>query len=145
MKHLVAIVDANGQHARMVADALLSFYTVHPYDTSANAISGMYITQPKLILVGQRVGAGSGANFIKDLKKEKPLSGIPVIFIIDNEDYRIVDTMRDFGIKDRLVKPYRRSELINVISKHVNGRVERSWQAPTLGRVDPSPLMIADP
>ena len=128
MKHQVAIVDSNTQHRTMVGEVLLSFYSVQTYDATANAITGMYHAHPRLILVGQRVGGGSGANFIKDLRREKQLSTIPIIFVIDNEDYRIIDTMRDLGIKDYLVKPYRRSELINVISKHVNGRVERSWQ-----------------
>lgn len=128
MKHQVAIVDSNIPHRNMVGEALVSLYNVQPYDAGANAITGMHLSSPKLILVGQKVGGGSGVNFIKDLRKEKSLSGIPIIFIIDNEDYRVVDMMRDFGIKDYLVKPYRRSDLLNVISKHVNGRVERSWQ-----------------
>jgi DNA-binding response OmpR family regulator len=36
--------------------------------------------------------------------------------------------MREYLIKDYLVKPFRRSELINAISKQLNGQVERSWQ-----------------
>jgi HD-GYP domain-containing protein (c-di-GMP phosphodiesterase class II) len=128
MKHLVAIVDANAQHRYTVAEALLSFYTVHAYDSAANAISGMLLTQPKMILVGQRVGAGSGAHFIDELRRERSLSKIPVIFIVDSEDFRTVDTMRHHGIKNYLVKPYPRSTLINTISSQLNGRVERSWQ-----------------
>jgi HD-GYP domain-containing protein (c-di-GMP phosphodiesterase class II) len=128
MLHLVAVVDANAQHRNMVAEALLPFYTVQAYDTPANAISGMLIARPRLILVGQRVGAGSGINFIKDLRKEISLSVIPVIFIIDSGDYRNIDLTREFGIKDYLVKPYRRSELISAISKQLDARVEHSWQ-----------------
>jgi putative nucleotidyltransferase with HDIG domain len=128
MKHLVAIVDANLQHRNEVVEALLSFYVVHSYDTASAAISGMQIAPPKLILVGQRVGADNGVNFIKDLRREKGLSSVPVIFIIDSEDFRIVDQMRDLGIKDYLAKPYRRSALINIISWQLNNRVERSWQ-----------------
>ncbi len=127
-KHLVAIVDTNSRHRDMVAEALLSFYTVHAYANPANAMSGMLLSPPKLILVGQRVGAGNGAHFIRELRREKFLSTAPVIFIIDNEDFRTLDTIRDLGIKDYLVKPYHRSALINAISKQLNGRVEHSWQ-----------------
>jgi HD-GYP domain-containing protein (c-di-GMP phosphodiesterase class II) len=128
MKHLIAIVDANAQHRSMVADALLSFYTVNPYDNSANAISGMLLARPKLILVGHQVGMSSGANFVRDLRKEKMLSEIPVILIVDSQDFRVVDAMRALGINDYLVKPYYRSALINAISKQLNGQVEHSWQ-----------------
>ena len=128
MKHQVAIVDANAQHREAVADALLSFYTVHPYDSSVNAITGMLLSPPNLILVGQRVGTSSGATFIKELRRERSLSALPFIFIIDNEDFRTVDLIRDLGITDYLVKPYHRSALINAISKQLNGRIERSWQ-----------------
>jgi putative nucleotidyltransferase with HDIG domain len=135
MKHVVAIVDGNAQHRAMVSEALLSFYTVHQYGIAADAISNMLISAPKLILVGERVGAGSGANFIRDLRKEKLFGDVPVIFIVDSEDFRIVDKMRDLGIKDHLVKPYHRSTLINTISKYLNSRVERSWQElPTVQR-----------
>jgi putative nucleotidyltransferase with HDIG domain len=48
--------------------------------------------------------------------------------VIDNEDFRILDTMRESGIKDYLVKPYRRSALVDAISQRLNGGIERSWQ-----------------
>lgn len=127
-KHVIAVVDASEQHRRAVAEALLSFYTVYPYSDSTNALSGMLVVPPKLIVVGQHVGQGSGGSFIKDLRKESSLSTVPVIFVADNEDMRVFDTIRDLGIRDYLVKPYRRSTLINAISGHLNGQVERSWR-----------------
>jgi putative nucleotidyltransferase with HDIG domain len=129
MKHLVTVVDANEVHRKAVAEALFSFYTVSSFADSANAISGMLLSRPGIILVGQRVGATSGANFIRDLRKERALVHIPVIFIIDSEDIRVLDTLRDFGIKSYIVKPYRRSELLTAISDHINAKVQRSWEA----------------
>lgn len=129
MKHVVAVIDACREHRGAVAEALLSFYTVHPYADPTDALSGMLVANPKLILVGQKVGTGSGAVFIKELRKEKCLSRVPVIFVADNEDMRIFDTIRDLGIRHYLVKPYRRSALLNAISSHVNGQVEQSWAA----------------
>ncbi|MTJ81470.1 MAG: HD domain-containing protein [Telmatospirillum sp.] len=135
MKHIVAVVDGNSQHRDEVAQALLSFYTVHPYADQSSALAGMLVSAPKLILVGQHVGTGSGATFIRDLRREAGLSRIPVLFVVDNEDMRTWDTIRDLGIRDHLVKPYRRSALINAISRQVNGSVEKSWiQLPPVQR-----------
>ncbi|HVI52655.1 MAG TPA: HD domain-containing phosphohydrolase [Candidatus Sulfotelmatobacter sp.] len=128
MKHVIAIVDANTSHSLAVAEALAASYTVHTYDSVMNALSGISITSPKVILVGQKVGAGSGALFIKDLRKDQFLARIPVIFIADSEDFRIVDQLREIGIRDRLVKPYSRKALMALISGHINGHVELAWQ-----------------
>ncbi|HIJ63763.1 MAG TPA: HD domain-containing protein [Rhodospirillaceae bacterium] len=129
MQHLISIVDANTQHRQTLAEALKSNYAVQAYDTPVNALAGMNINRPRVILVGQKVGAGSGVNFIRDLRKEQFLGEIPVIFVIDNEDFRIVEQMRETAIKDYLVKPYPRSSLFGAITKHINKSVEQSWAA----------------
>lgn len=128
MKALVSIIDANPQHRQTVAEALKLHYAVQTYDTPVNALAGMLINKPRVILAGQRVGAGSGINFVKDLRKERFLSEIPLIFVIDSEDFRIVEQMRELSIKDYLVKPYPRSALLAAVSRHVNATVERSWK-----------------
>jgi HD-GYP domain-containing protein (c-di-GMP phosphodiesterase class II) len=66
--------------------------------------------------------------FLKDLRKDPFLNRIPVVFIADSEDFRIVDQLRELGIKDRLVKPYTRNALLAALSKHINGRIERDWE-----------------
>jgi HD-GYP domain-containing protein (c-di-GMP phosphodiesterase class II) len=128
MKHLVTVVDGNEAHRRAVSEALFSYYSVSAFADSANAIGGMLLARPVLILVGQRVGVGSGTNFIRDLRREPVLAPIPVIFIMDSEDIRVFDAMRDCGIKNYIVKPYRRSELINAISGQISAKLQSSWQ-----------------
>jgi putative nucleotidyltransferase with HDIG domain len=128
MKHLVAVIDGNEAHRTAVAEALCSVYSVAIFGDSANAISAMMTRNPGVILVGQRVGTIGGANFIRELRRERALAQIPVIFIIDNEDIRVLDTVRDFGIKNYIVKPYRRSDLVSAISTNINAKVQRTWQ-----------------
>jgi len=128
MKHVIAIVDSHLSHRLAVVEALADQYEVQAYESGANAIAGMQISPPKVILMGQRVGAGNGIVVIRELRRDPFLAHIPVIFVADNEDSRTVDILRELGIKDRLVKPYARSGLMALLSKHINGRIERGWQ-----------------
>lgn len=128
MKNTIVIVDANTSHSQAVSEALCSTYTVQCYENGINALSAIALAAPKVVIVGQRVGAGSGALFVRDLRKDQFLARIPVIFIADTEDFRLIDQLREVGIKDRLVKPYSRKALLGMIAGHVNGTVERSWQ-----------------
>ena len=107
MKHLVTVVDANDAHRRAVSEALFSFYSVAAFADSANAISGILLAPPVLILVGQRVGTGSGANFIRDLRKEAALAQIPVIFVLDSEDIRVL-ALSTQRIDQRHIRPDQR-------------------------------------
>jgi len=127
MNHSVAIVDANSAHRSLVAEALASSYTVRGYEHGAGAISSMQVYPPKVILVGQKVGAGSGITFIKDLRRDTGLGSIPIIFIADSDDFRIADQLRELGIKDKLVKPYGRNALLSMVSGQLNGQIERGW------------------
>lgn len=128
MKHSIAIIDANFSHRSAVSEALSVTYSVQEYESGGNALSGMQLRPPKVILVGQKVGVGSGAVFIKDLKRDQFLARIPVVFIADNEDFRTIDQLREVGVKDKLVKPYSRNALLALLSRHINGGIERSWQ-----------------
>lgn len=127
MKHHIAIIDSNRQHCQLVADNLMSLYVVNCYRDSANALNGITVKKPELILVGQTVGTSSGFSFIKDLRKEPGISKIPIIMILDSGDSRLVDACRDTGIKNYLAKPYLRSALIDAISAQLNQTVEKAW------------------
>ena len=127
MKHHIAIVDSNRQHCQLVADSLMSLYVVHCYRDSANALNGISVKKPELVLVGQTVGTTSGFSFIKDLRKEPRHSKIPLIMILDSADSRLVDICRDLGIKNYLAKPYLRSVLVDAISSELNKTVEQAW------------------
>jgi HD-GYP domain-containing protein (c-di-GMP phosphodiesterase class II) len=122
-------VDANERHRQAVTEALNPIYRVNAYGDASNAMSGMRATAPQVVLVGQRVGSGIGTNFIKDLRKEGCLADIPVVLIIDSEDIRLLSAIREIGVRDYIVKPYRRIDLLQAIALQINGKVENSWQS----------------
>ncbi len=129
MKHSVAIIDSNSTHRNDVVKLLSLYYDVQDYDNEGAAFGGMRARRPDVILVGPQVGAGSGTNLIRDLRKDPGLAWIPTIYIADNEDFRTVDQLRDAGIREKLVQPYAPQTLLSLLSRQINGRVEQGWQA----------------
>jgi len=128
MDPLIALVDSNDTHRDSVKGALTSLYRVKSYHDSANAIAGMLIEKPKVILVGQKVGSGHIAPFLRDLKREPFLAELPIVVILDNDDYRHRDLLRDLGIRSYLVKPYPLGALLKMIAGGVSRGVEEGWK-----------------
>jgi len=127
-KHAVAIVDANSQHRDEVSASLLSFYDVDPYGDGRQALQGLVESLPDLIMVGEEVPPSGGLNFIKAIRQEQALAEVPVIYVIDKDMFQITDAAKAAGADAHLVKPYRRSALINAISSQVNATIEREWE-----------------
>jgi putative nucleotidyltransferase with HDIG domain len=127
-RHAVAIVDENGSHLSEVTEALLSFYNVKPYHDINSAHGDLVAHPPEIILVGDLAQSPKMLNFIDSARQESRLAEIPIIFINDNNSDKIA-AAKAFGADAVLIKPYRRSMLINAISSLINAKVEREWEA----------------
>ncbi|WP_146002754.1 HD domain-containing phosphohydrolase [Telmatospirillum siberiense] len=124
----VAIVDGNQRHREQLSDALLSFYTVHSYADSTNALMGLGVTRPGLVLIGEYVPPSSGINFLRAMRCERELGHTPVVFVSDNGDPDVLAGALAAGANDCIIKPYRRSAMVKTISAQLNTKVERSWK-----------------
>ena len=134
-KQLVAIVDGNQRHRDQLAEALLSFYSVNVYGDSTNALMGLGVSPPGLILIGEYVPPSSGVNFLRAMRFERELGQTPVVFVSDNGNPEVLAAALTAGANDCIIKPYRRSALIKAISAQINVKIERSWrELPTLAR-----------
>ena len=127
-KHLVAIVDGNQRHRDQVAATLRAYYSVNSYGDSTNALMGLGVSPPGLVLVGEYVPPSSGVNFIRAMRFERELGSTPVIFISDNGDPDVLATALTVRASDCIIKPYRASALLSTVMAHINKRVEQSWQ-----------------
>lgn len=134
-RYLVAIVDGNQRHREQLSDALLSFYAVQSYGDSTNALMGLGVSRPGLVLIGEYVPPSSGVNFLRAMRCERELGHTPVVFVSDNGDPSVLAAALAAGANDCIIKPYRRSALIKAISTQLNFKVERAWKdLPTLAR-----------
>jgi putative nucleotidyltransferase with HDIG domain len=134
-KHLVAIVDGNQRHREQLSEALLSFYAVNCYGDSTNALMGLGVSPPGLVLIGEHVPPSSGVNFLRAMRFERELGHTPVVFVSDNGNPDVLAAALTAGANDCIIKPYRRSALIKSISAQLNIKVERAWkELPALAR-----------
>ncbi|MTJ80694.1 MAG: HD domain-containing protein [Telmatospirillum sp.] len=134
-KHLVAIADGNSRHREQLSSTLQSYYSVHTYGDSTNALMGLGVSPPGLVIVGEYVPPSSGVNFIRAMRFERELGQTPVVFISDNGDPDVLAAALTAGATDCIIKPYRRSALLSVISAQINIKVEKSWkELPSLAR-----------
>jgi putative nucleotidyltransferase with HDIG domain len=134
-KRLVAIVDSNTPHRAETRAALTSFYEIADFDDGKEAIKKLAANPPALILAGEHVSPGGGLNFIRALKADRALSGVPVLSIIDSQNFQLIADGKTAGANGSIIKPYRRSVLIKTISKQLNASVEHEWEAlPTIQR-----------
>lgn len=127
-KQLVAIVDGNQRHREQLSDTLLTYYPVQSYGDSTNALMGLGVSRPSLVLIGEYVPPLSGVNFLRSMRFERELGHTPVIFISDNGTPEVLAAALAAGANDCIIKPYRRSALLKAISAQINMRVEKSWK-----------------
>lgn len=124
---LIAIVDGNANHRRQIRDALASSYRVVEYGDSTNALMGLNLIRPGLILVGEHVPPSRGINFIRAVLNDRALGRPPVIFLAGKSDPESLKAALDSGATDCLMTPYRRSDLRRAINTQLDAQNSRRW------------------
>jgi len=128
MKKTIAILDGDVHQRMQVTMALQGSYIVQAYGNPLAALSGMQSDWPHLIIVGQQVGDVSGLSVARDLKRDRRLVAVPMIYIAEKQDTRLRDQLLLVGVKAMLIKPFDPRSLMSMIEGMVNGEVERGWK-----------------
>jgi len=108
-------------------DVLSAYYTVNEYGDSTNALMGLNLSKPGLVLVGEYVPPSRGFNFIRAMRNDRAIGLPPVIFLADKSDPDNLKAALDAGADDCLMKPYRRSDLRRAITSRLDQQVSRRW------------------
>jgi putative nucleotidyltransferase with HDIG domain len=124
----VAVVDGNPSHSRHVVDALMSLYKVVCYTHTNEALAGMRASVPDVVIVDDEVKALGGFDFIKLLRSEAAFATIPMIITSRATHAQIAAALRQSGANAFLAKPYRRSQLIKIITHLRNKSIEERWK-----------------
>lgn len=127
-RHLIAIADNNPRQRELVRNALISFYVTVEYADKVRALAGMSVVAPSLLLVDQDLPPAGGLEFINSLRRDRILAEVPCVLLINKDDPVLHVAAQQAGARTCLVKPYRRSELVRIISTHLNYGVEKKWE-----------------
>ncbi len=127
-RNLVAIVDGNATYRGQVAQALLSFYRMVEYPDSIRAMAALGVCRPELMLISEETPVGGGFALVRKIRMRPDLEGLPIILVLSRDDAAARREARDCGADAVLIKPYRRSALIQQISALVNSQIEQSWE-----------------
>ncbi|MEI6730466.1 MAG: HD domain-containing phosphohydrolase [Pseudomonadota bacterium] len=126
-RHAVALIDENNNHRTEVSAALLSFYDIDLYNDYSVAVSKITANIPDIILIGSSRNPAQSLGFIRILQQDEFLAKIPIVFIANENNEKILADAKSYGASDTIVKPYRKSLLINTISALLNANVEKEW------------------
>jgi HD-GYP domain-containing protein (c-di-GMP phosphodiesterase class II) len=127
-KHILVLVDSNVEHRRQVVASLMSLYNIVEFDTSLDAAKYIREMQPGIVLVSEDVNPRGGFELVRDLRDNWKLKKLPILMFLDSDGGGTITSAYDCGASDWLVKPYKRSDLIKIISKQFNAAIEAKWE-----------------
>ena len=128
MRKSIAILDSDGRQRAQVTLMLQAIYGVRGYGALAAAVPAMKIDHPDLIVLGHQVGEVSGISAARDLKKDRGLGSVPILYIAEKQDTRLREQLLLIGVKTVLNKPLDQRSLITLAEGLMSSEVERSWQ-----------------
>ncbi len=126
-KVLICVIDANPRHRAQVKSALTSFYTVADFENGAQALDALRSVPPKAVVLDEKIPPDGGMALLQKIRQFPALAHVHVILTTVDETSSILDSPPP-GIDACLLKPYRRSLLLQTISQQVNKTTEEAWQ-----------------
>ena len=123
----IALVDGNEGRRSQIAAGLASFYRIGPYGNSSFALNSIETAPPKVVIVDETAPPLGGFEVLDRIRQTPALKDVGVILVLANDRDGIVEAVRQKGLCDCIVRPFRRSELIRRISALTNKEVERKW------------------
>ena len=123
----VCIVDANLKHRHEVARALVPACDVAEFAEQGPALEAIAANPPAAVVLDENVLPRGGLPLLREICCVPELDRVPVICTATNDRNVFLADAIGLGVRTTLVKPYRRSALLQALSKEINAKIERSW------------------
>lgn len=91
--------------------------------TGAQALSTIWTRRPDLVLIDIDLPDVNGMEVTRRLKSVEPLAGIPVIMVTGHSQRAVVMESLKAGAADLIVKPFRRTTLLDKLEAFLPGSV----------------------
>jgi signal transduction histidine kinase/ActR/RegA family two-component response regulator len=120
-KPLILIVDSEASARELLANFLGSEYQVAVAQSGAEALAKAKELRPDAIALDVLMENGKGFDVLTALRKDPETSDLPVIILSILDQKRVGFAL---GATDYLVKPIRKSVLLETFNKHVPSRID---------------------
>ncbi len=116
----VLVIDDEPDFIKVITFRLKeSGYEAVSVSDSKKAVACANETHPDLILLDAKMPQINGYELLRQIKKKKSLSKIPVVFTSAEERVKLAKNTKEFGADGFLVKPFEHPELLRELKKHL--------------------------
>lgn len=123
----IAVIAGKETASASVSAALNSFYRVASFSKLGDSHDDIAQTNPCAIIVDEFVPPVGGLAVISSLHADRRFRTLPIICMADLG--RLVGDPRQVGASEILPKPFRRSQLVRMVSGLVSKSVELRWES----------------
>ena len=119
-KRILAVDDA-AIILQRITNTLEEYYSVITVNSGVRALKFLEIEKPDLILLDIRMAPKDGFETLREIRSMEGRADIPVIMLTGVEDSRFVMEGFKLGISDYILKPFTPKDLIERISRVLEG------------------------
>lgn len=123
---VIAVIAGKEATSASVSAALTSFYQIAGFSCPSNSRDEIARTNPCAVIVDEFVPPYGGLSIIARLRTDRRFDGTPIICMADFS--RLPGDPRQIGADEVLAKPFRRSQLVRMVSGLVSKQVEARWE-----------------
>ena len=116
-RKIVLVVDDSSANLQLCRGLLSNDYDVRLAKSGKMALDALARIRPDLILLDIEMPDMSGFEVMTEIKKNRDLDGIPVIFVTSHASEKLVLKAREQGAVDYIVKPFVSDVLYKKIDK----------------------------
>ena len=119
-KRILAVDDA-AIILQRITNTLEEYYSVITVNSGVRALKFLEIEKPDLILLDSRMAPKDGFETLREIRSMEGRADIPVIMLTGVEDSSFVMESFKLGISDYILKPFTPKDLIERISRVLEG------------------------
>lgn len=127
-KHILVLVDSNEEHRKQMVSALMSLYNIVEFENAAEAASYIGKGDIGAVVVSEETQPRGGFELVRDLRNNRRRKALPILMVLNGNFSGSIASAYECGADGWVTKPYKRSDLIRLISKQFNASIEAKWK-----------------
>lgn len=128
-KTLIGLIGGSDKHRTVITESLIPFYRIYTFADSEQGLAWLRADQPLLVILDEDTKPLGGLSTLESLIR-LPAARRPQILALGSKaDSPFLELAVKRGVGATLVKPFKHSHLLRVVSALINRVVEARWQA----------------